>query len=432
MSLSQILQDRPSEMLRIQTPISTQFEIAAFLKKAEPQPVLFEKIVDYPYRVAGNLYCTKETIAKYLGIPRQQIIQYISQAISSPSQPQQVEHPPCQEIIAEVDLFKLPILRHFEQDGGPYITSGVVICKHPKYGQNLDFHRMMVFSHDKMAVRVVRGRHFDTYLAELGEMDVAVCVGVPPNILLAAAISVSLEVDELTIANSLYPVEVAKALTADLWIPAQAEFVIEGRVSKFERHPEGPFVDLTETLDIVRQEPVMTVKAISHRTAPIWHALLPGGLEHKTLMGMPREPTIFHSVNQVVPCIDVYINPGGCSWLHAIVQIDKQNDEDGKKAIFAAFQGHKSLKHVFVVDRDIDIYDPLSVEWALATRFQADRDLVILPRERGSSLDPSASEEDHLTTKVGFDLTKPLSKRGKSFDKVTYPDIKIEKWLSRS
>jgi predicted aconitase len=159
----------------------------------------------------------------------------------------------------------------------------------------------------------------------------------------------------------------------DVLVPAESEFVLEGTVYLDRTHPEGPFVDLTETYDVVRQEPVFVVKTITHRADAIWHALLPGALEHKLLMGMPREPTIFRKVNEVVRCLDVNINPGGCSWLHAIVQIDKQHEDDGKRAIQAAFEGHRSCKHVYVVDADIDIYNPQQVEWAMATRFQGDR-----------------------------------------------------------
>jgi UbiD family decarboxylase len=132
-------------------------------------------------------------------------------------------------------------------------------------------------------------------------------------------------------------------------------------------------------------------------------------------------------VNRVVRCLDVHVNPGGCSWLHAIVQIDKQNEEDGKKAIAAAFTGHRSCKHVFVVDRDVDIYDPLAVEWAMATRFQGDADMVVLPRAPGSSLDPSAEPGTHNTCRVGFDLTKPLSAKGKKFEKTPFPKVDLKK-----
>jgi UbiD family decarboxylase len=160
--------------------------------------------------------------------------------------------------------------------------------------------------------------------------------------------------------------------------------------------------------------------------------LLPGALEHKLLMGMPREPTIFKKVNEVVKCLDVNVNPGGCSWLHTIVQIDKQSEDDGKKAIQAAFAGHRSCKHVFVVDKDIDIYNPQEVEWALATRFQGDTDLVLFPKAPGSSLDPSAqrnSTGDHLTTRLGFDLTKPLTTQGKDFDKALFPVMDIRRYI---
>jgi len=174
---------------------------------------------------------------------------------------------------------------------------------------------------------------------------------------------------------------------------------------------------------------VLEVKAITHRRDAIWHALLPGALEHKLLMGMPREPTIFHKVNQVARCLDVNINPGGCSWLHAIVQIDKQSEEDGKRAIEAAFAGHSSCKHVYVVDKDIDIYNPLEVEWAMATRFQGNRDLVIRERAPGSSLDPSADSGTHLTTRLGFDLTAPFETDGKSFRKADFPVVDVKKFI---
>jgi UbiD family decarboxylase len=291
-----------------------------------------------------------------------------------------------------------------------------------------------------MALRVVKGRHFDRYLDQLGSLDVAVCVGVAPEVLVAAATSVEIGVNELEIANTLSmnclrdPLELVHAKTVDLYIPAQAEFVLEGTVYKDRRHTEGPFVDLTETYDIVRNEPVFVVKAITHRQDAIWHALLPGALEHKLLMGMPREPTIFKKVNEVVRCLDVNINPGGCSWLHAIVQIDKQSEDDGLKAIQAAFAGHHSCKHVYVVDKDIDIYNPLDVEWAMATRFQGDRDLVIKSKESGSSLDPSSQRTQdgrHLTTKLGYDLTKPLTTQGKSFDKALFPVVDIEHYIRK-
>jgi UbiD family decarboxylase len=432
MSLRNYLQylETQGRLTVVREPISKVYEIAGALKQLEPRPARFDRVNESDYRVAGNLFCSKAAFAEYLGIQTAQIIPTLSHAIDHPSACEEVTSAPCQEVVMDdPDLDRLPILRHCEKDGGNYISSGVFISRHPQHGSNLDFHRCMQFSKNEMAVRVVRSRHFDAYLKELKQVDVAVCIGCAPNVLAAAATSVGLGTNELEIANALEPLQVVRAKTVDLLVPAEAEFVLEGTVFLERTHAEGPFVDLTETYDVVRQEPIFEIKAITCRRDAIWHALLPGGLEHKLLMGMPREPTIFKKVNQVVRCLDVNVNPGGCSWLHAIVQIDKQEEEDGKKAILAAFAGHSSLKHVYVVDQDIDIYNPLEVEWAMATRFQADRDLVIKAKEPGSSLDPSSEPGSHLTTKVGFDLTKPLESKGKSFDKAPFPEVNLSRFI---
>jgi 2,5-furandicarboxylate decarboxylase 1 len=417
-------------LTKISAPVSTQYEMSGILKKLEPQPVLFEHVTGSDFRVVGNLLCSKAAFGEYLRILPSEVIPTLARAIDTRSPCQVVQDASCQEVInLQPDLDALPILRHCAGDGGNYISAGVFVAGHPRYGENLDFHRCMQISKTELAVRVVNGRHFDTFLQELGQVDVAVCVGLSPNVLAAAATSIALGVNELEIANALEPLQVVQAMTVDVRIPAEAEFVLEGTVYRDRRHAEGPFVDLTETYDVVRDEPVFVVKAITHRRDAIWQALLPGALEHKLLMGMPREPTIFQQVNQVVRCLDVYINPGGCSWLHAIVQIDKQAEDDGKKAIEAAFTGHRSCKHVFVVDKDIDIYNPLEVEWAMATRFQGQADLVIKEKEPGSSLDPSAEPGTYLTTKLGFDLTKPVHAKGKDFNRAEFPEVELRKFI---
>jgi UbiD family decarboxylase len=423
--------DKEGALLKITKPVSKRLEAGGILKAVEPRPVLFENVKDSDYRIMGNLFCSKESVANYLGISTSEIIPTLSKAIEERSLPEEIQNAPCQEVIEkEVDLDKVPILFHNERDGGPYISSAVVVVGHPKLGQNLDFHRAMQIKKDMMSTRVVAKRNFHTFLEELGEVNVAFCIGNAPNILVAAATSVEIGINELEIANALEPIRVVKAKTSDLLIPADCEWVIEGKVYRDKRHDEGPFIDLTETYDVIRNEPIFEVTCISHRKDAIWQALLPGAFEHKLLMGMPREPTIFRKVNEKgVHCLDVNINPGGCSWLHAIVKIDKQREEDGKLAIQGAFEGHTSCKHVFVVDKDIDIYDPYDVEWAMATRFQGDTDMVVKDRERGSSLDPSAEPGTYLTTKIGFDLTHPLKAEGKTFAKASFPRVDLSKFL---
>jgi UbiD family decarboxylase len=415
----------------VDVEVSKKLEIAGVLKEMEPTPIIFNNVKESNFRVAGNVFCTKDVIASYFGVVPADLIPMLSKAIEERSEPEIVSQAPCQEVVeSNIDLDKIPILFHGEKDGGNYISSAVVVTRDPEYGQNLDFHRAMQYSKDKFATRIVKGRHFYQFLEKNGEVEVAFCIGNTPNILIAGATSVDIGVDELHIANALEPIKVTKANSVDLIIPAEAEFVLEGRVYFEERHEEGPFVDLTETYDMIREEPVFEVTKITHRKEAIWQALLPGALEHKILMGMPREPTIFKKVSEAgVKCLDVNISPGGSSWLHAIVQIDKKTEEDGKKAIEGTFAGHTSCKHVFIVDKDINIYNPLSVEWALATRFQGDTRMIVKDKEPGSSLDPSAEPGTKMTTKIGFDLTKPLVVKGKSFDIAQFPKVDIKKYF---
>ncbi|MFH1328898.1 MAG: UbiD family decarboxylase [Candidatus Bathyarchaeota archaeon] len=422
--------DKEGQLVKVKEPVSKKLEASGIISELDYKPVLFEKIKESDFKVAGNICTSKRVIANYFDLGPEELIVKMIKAIDSPSKPEIVNTGPCQEVTEQtVDLDKLPILFHCAEDGGNYLSSGVFIVRDLEYGQNLSYHRGMQLDKNKFVIRVVAHRDFDTYLKRNnGELDVAVCIGNPVNVLLTAATSVEIEKDELGIANSLESLKIVKAKTVDVYVPVESEFILEGRVTK-ETHAEGPFVDLTETYDTVREQPIFEVKKITHRKDAIWQALLPGKLEHRILMGTPREPTIYKEVNKVCRCVDVNITPGGCSWLHAIVKIDKQSEKDGRLAIDAAFQGHKSLKHVFIVDNDIDISNPLEVEWALALRFQGNKDLVIKEKQIGSTLDKSADPQTKETTKVGFDLTKPLGERSKLFEKVKFPKVDLHKYI---
>ena len=398
-------------------PLSSHLEAAAFIKALEPKPALL-RVVGFEIPVAANVCASRGLIAEYFNIQPNQIVAKLLDAIEHPTKPKQMDgRPPCFEASEnQVDLNQLPLLLHAEKDGGKYISSAVVIAHHPALGQNVSFHRLMQIGKDELAIRIVP-RHLHTILEKTkGELPVAICIGNAPNVLLAGACSVELGKDELEVANSLEPLQVAKCAEANCYVPAESEFVLVGRITG-KLHEEGPFIDLTETYDLVRSQRVVKVDRVYHRTRPVYHALVPGGLEHKMLMGIPREPTIYREVSKVCDCADVLITPGGASWLHAIVKIRKRREDDGLRAIDAAFRGHASLKHVLIVDEDINLSDSTEVEWAFATRFQGDRGLVVKTGETGSSLDPSSDPETRRTTKVGFDATKPLNVKGKNFEK---------------
>jgi len=427
--------DKSGELTRISREVSTEYEIAGIIDALGEKPVFFEKVKESSIPVVAGLVSSKELIARALGIKKEQLLQKLSSASVRANllPPDVVERGECQEVIErDVDLTKLPIMRYTEKDGGRYIASAVAIVKDPELGRNMCFHRLMLLSKNKFVARIVEERGTDTALKKSGgELEIALCIGNSTAVLLAAATSLPKGVDELAMANALEKTTLVKCKTIDLHVPKDCEIVLEGRITK-ERAPEGPFLDLTGIIDRVRQQPVIEIKCITHRERPIFQTILAGRKEHKFLMGMPREPTIFNEVNKVCECKDVYITPGGCSWLHAVVQIKKHNPDDGKKAIEAAFKGHESLKHCVIVDDDVNIYDPHDVEWAIATRFQADKNALILPNQRGSSLDPSGdlTEGKKATTcKMGLDATVPFDKTGKGFKKEEYRKVDLKRFL---
>ena len=426
--------DKKGELIRITKPVSTEYDLASVIEALGEKPVFFENVKESSMPVVAGLVSSKNLIARSLGISKEQLLPRLSAAIEKPVSPRLVEKGECQEVVEKnVDLTKLPIMRYTEKDSGKYIASAVAIVKDPETNnRNMCFHRLMLLDKNHFVPRIVEDRGTDTILKKAGgELDIAFCIGNSTAVLLAAATSLPKGVDELGMANALEKTELVKCKTVNLEVPKDSEIILEGRITK-EKTAEGPFLDLTGIVDRVRQQPIVEIKCITHRTNPIYQTILAGRNEHKFLMGMPKEPTIFNEVNKVCECKDVYITPGGCSWLHAIVQIKKKNPDDGKKAIAATFEGHKSLKHCVIVDEDINIYDPHDVEWAIATRFQADKNMVILSKQPGSSLDPSGdlSEGKKATTaKAGLDATVPFATTGKGFKKEEYRKIDLNKFL---
>ena len=404
--------DERGLLVRVKRPVDIKYELATLAKLMNEKPLYFEQVKGFSMPVVANTSSTRELVALGLGIKPNEIVTKLAGAIENPKEPKVVKAEGYRE--APADLTKFPILIHYLLDGGPYISSGIIIARDPELGLNASFHRMMVIEKDKVVIRILP-RDFDTFLKR-GNKEFAICIGNSMSVLVAAAVSVGPGKSELSIANALAETDLIELGGHEV---PDAEIVMIAEMTE-EEHDEGPFLDLTETPDIVRKQRVACIKQIFTKENPIYHALLPGGLEHKLLMGMPREPTIFREVSKVCECKDVIITPGGCSWLHAVVSIKKRNPDDGWKAIEAAFKGHKSLKHIWVVDDDIDVHNPHEVEWAMATRFQGDRDIVT-KKEKGSSLDPSSELETRMTAKMGFDLTIPAGRYPKDFKKPPLP-----------
>ena len=394
-------------------------DVSAELMKDQSRTVLFEDLNGG--RAAGNIFSTREKVAKALNIPKEDIVNHLLDAIGSPKGYETVEDPAFRQCSAEVDLTKLPIPKYFPEDGGRYITSGVIVTDYDGK-RNVSFHRMMVMDPRHMAVRLVP-RHlftiFGTAKEKGEELRVSICIGAQAEVLLAAATSMDFGADELEVASAMsikghgHPLRVGKCDNG-IRVPADTDYVLEGRITLKET-TEGPFVDITGTYDFERQQPVIEIDRIWTCRDPVFHLLLPGGYEHFMLMGLPREPMILKTVRQAVPRVrNVRLTEGGCCWLNGVVSIRKNKEGDGVNAIMAAFTGHPSMKNVIIVDDDIDIFDDREVEWAVATRMQADR-IIKIPGAAGSSLDPSSHGK--TTWKVGYDATIPLDADRSLFSK---------------
>jgi len=377
-------------------------------------PILFSNVNGH--KCCLNILGTRHLLARALGISAKDMVSHLA-GIGYEGPVREVDSSPFMECVSMPDLSRLPILTHFKGDGGPYITSAVVVSQY-EGKLNACVHRLMVLGKDRLAARLVPGRHTHQFCQAAQvkgeEVPVAIAIGVDPLLLMAASTRVPPE-KEFSYAAALRgsPVELVRLENG---VPApHAEIVLEGYITG-ERAREGPFVDITGTCDLVRQEPVIRLTRMMKREDPIYHGLLPAGGEHKMLMGVPYEPLIYKAVSKVAKVKDVILTDGGCNYFHAVVQIEKETEGDAKRAIEATMQAHGSVKHVLVVDSDIDIYDPCDLEFAVATRMRGDEDLVIHPNVRGSTLDPRSVEG--ITTKVGVDATARLDRLWK-FQRVT-------------
>jgi len=387
--------------------------------------ILFENVDGAPNHSAAANVCLRENMAREFGIQPHELLTTLEWAMKNRSEPVKCATPPpvMENTIQPANLSMLPIPHHYPQDRGRYMSASIIIAQWAGR-RNVSFHRQFIRDDSHIVARLVP-RHLRTMVDEAraeGEtIDIAIVNGADPCLLLAAAMSFNEPIDELTVASALYekfygkPMEIIE-LANGVPVPVDAEYAMCATIT-CDDDDEGPYIDITGTVDDVRQEPVIEVHSIHHRNNPVYHALLPGLAEHHALMGLPRAPTILAAVSEVCDCRDVVMTSGGSGWLAAVVQIVPSNADDAKNAIMAAFAGHPSMKAVTIVDTDINPADPVRVEWALMTRWQPDKDTIILSNQRGSSLDPTRTD-DGMTSKIGYDATIPFGSDKKAFTSV--------------
>jgi len=434
MSLRSFLAEmqKKNQIVQVDEEVSPRFEVSAFMKEFDSGPILyFDNVKGNHTKIVAGVCGTRQRLCWALGVSQEGLYQKIIEAWRKPHPPRVVRGGPVNEVVERARLSKLPILTHFERDAGAYVTSAVISARSSDGKiENVSIHRLQVLDDRHLAIRLVP-RHlcnmWETAKERKESLDVAITVGTHPAVMLATASPVPFGVSEFGVANAFLnnKMHLVKCEHVNAYAPAEAEIVLEGKILTDKEVVEGPLVDITGTYDIQRKQPVIELVSMMHRRDHIYQALLPSGAEHKLLMGLPHETMIWEAVSKVVPTVKaVNLSSGGCGWLHAVVSIEKLVDGDSKNALAAVFSAHPSLKHAVVVETDIDVYNSEMVEWAIATRFQASEDLLIIPQARGSTLDPSADQETGLTTKVGVDATRPLTKPKEKFELAKIPTNK--------
>jgi 2,5-furandicarboxylate decarboxylase 1 len=413
---------------------SLRFELAAVAKRLDGRrATLFPRPDGHAIPVVSGLVSDRGWMAEAMGVEPAEVLARFQDAALNPIPWRETTSAPAQEVVhrqggvERLNLERLlPLPTHNEHDSGPYVTAGLMITRNPRTGkQNVSIHRCQVSGPNRLGVLLLpRHAHMFFEMAEAGgrPLEAAIVVGIDPLTLLASQAIVPIDVDELEIAGALQrrPLAVVKCLTSDLRVPAEAEIVIEGRFLPGVREPEGPFGEFPQYYGERADHHVMEIDAVTHRKDAIFHTIVGGGLEHLLLGAIPREASMLAHLKRSFPNVrDVHLAPGGVCRYHLYVQIRKRQEGEAKNIMLGAFAGHYDVKQVIVVDEDVDIHNPTEVEWAVATRFQADRDLVIIPESQGSKLDPST--RDGVGAKMGLDATKPLAASEMTFKRIRVP-----------
>jgi 2,5-furandicarboxylate decarboxylase 1 len=433
------LLENENELVRVKREVSAEYEIAAVTAKLDgKEAVLFENVRDSKIRVMCNVLATPRRFYLALGGTfhqksnefniRNNIHARVTEALTTLSEPVRTQDDALFEENSSRNLYDLPIVTHFEKDAGPFITSSIVFSENQEKGkQNQSTHRLLRLDDRHMAIRMVEGRHLHkcfTYARDHGEdLKVAIAIGVHPAVNIAAAYQAAYGVDEMLIANSLLEgsLVLSKTSYSELYVPNHAEIILEGRILNDRTHEEW-MVEMLRTYDFRRKQPVFELEKIMFRNNAIYHDILPGYAEHRLLMGLPVEAKMYDYIKNVVPTTQsVHLTDGGSNWLSAVIQIKKRLEGEPKNALLAAFTAHPSLKVAIVVDEDINPTDPIAVEYAIATRCQADRDFIMIPNAKGSSLDPSSDQDNLLTTKLGIDATATILKARERFEIARIP-----------
>ena len=421
--IAELESKHPEEVARVTKSIAPRYEITALLTQLEKNkrfPLLFcENVESSEAPVVINAQASRKLMALALECKPEELANEFSKRQGKPIAPVEVNNAPVHEVIKtgdDIDLTKVPLLTHYDVNAAPYITAGIVAAADPDTGvRNTSYNRLMMARKRELRIFMAIGRHLWTLHNKMERrnepLPIAIVVGVHPLFSLGAQAFTPSTEDEYAVIGGMMgeALRVVKAKTVPILVPADAEMVIEGKILPNIRREEGPFGEFTGHAVSKDERQVIEVTAITHRNNYIFQDVHAGYTEHKLMGAVPREAALLKAVRLSVPTVKNVCMPvsGNCRF-HAYISIAKRTPGQAKNAICAAFASDMLLKHVIVVDEDIDVYDEEQVLWAVSNRFQADRGLVVIANAQGSELDPSAGPGG-VNTKMGLDATKPLT-----------------------
>ena len=435
--------DRAGQLRRVKTEVDGRFELAGIAKRLEGgKPVLFERVKGSEYPVITGLLWNRDIVGQLFGLPKEEVPFAIADAIASWQKNPAVlagrllKRAPANEIVESgVNLAGLPIPVHAIKDGGRYLDAAVVVARNPLTGApNISIHRMMVTRKNRLTFLIDPGRHLGEYVEIMEKRNQPLPVTINVGVGLAPWITAALpRLGDFknVVAHHLAgrAIDFVEAQTVDVPAYADAQFVIEAEILPGLRETEAPFAEVTGYYGERDQRWVMKVTAITRRAQPMFHTVL-SGMEVWNAVGFTAEAAIFHAVKREVPeLVAVYLPHGGCGFYEAVVQVRNTRADVGKDAIRATFKAFRPLQRVVVVDTDVDLRNAVDVDWAITTRFDPARDMVVLPREEGHILNPlvtlNPDGKGGTITKLGMDALVPFGAPKMRFERVRFRDVDL-------
>jgi 2,5-furandicarboxylate decarboxylase 1 len=422
-SLRDFLDSLPAgEMLRVTDPVEADYyktALALELDARQRSPVIrFDHPAGWDVPIVTNLFADRTRIARMAGTDRAGFNAVFADALEHLIPAKVIAGGPVHEVVQtgdDVDVQQLPISRHFQGDAGRYISSGILVCKDPDTGvRNLSFQRLQMKGRNRFGASLHSRGHIWEHLqrceARGKNLEVAVVIGCDPAIYLAGAAKVAMEVDEFALAGALLkrPVELVKCKTIDVEVPADAEYVLEGEILGGVQEDEGPFGEYTGYSTFRSTRNVFVVKAVTRKSKPIFLDIVPGlSNEHLLLGRSAKEAHVFTRLKELVPNLVALNYPKSGTHFHAYISLHKSAEGQARHALMLLFGLDSYIKFAVAVDADVDVYQDSEVLWAMATRFQADTDMFMVPKVFCNRLDPSSV--DGMSAKLGIDATAPLN-----------------------